>query len=345
MTQHSPSRPAGIRRSNAALLRAAALTLALAALSGCVRIPVNEDTLFQPKDSVTLRTFEHETAGLEEVFFESDDGTMINAWYLSRPDARATVLFFGGYGFYLVQSKPYLDMFLEQEVNVLLVDYRGYGRSEGEPSVAALKADGLRAYETLRTRFDAAGAEIIVHGHSLGTFMATYVAEQRDSAGLVLENPATSARDWTKEAVPWYLRMLLSFDIAESFEAESNLERIKNVGASVLILAGGEDMLTPPAMARELHDAAAAAADRDLVVIEEGSHPDLHEFDAYRGAYRRLVDRVAARSARLGLEAPDRAVELGDARAEGLDLFGDTADGLHTSLRAGGDLGDPLEDL
>lgn len=277
-------------RVAAAVLIALALTL----LGGCVRIPVNEDTLFQPKESVTIGTFDHPEATLQEVFFESDDGTRINAWYLTQPEPRATVLFFGGYGFYLVQSRPYIDHFLDQGVNALLVDYRGYGRSEGEPSVAALKDDGLAAWEMLIEDFDVDPEAMVVHGHSLGTFMATYVAEQRGAAGLVLENPATSARDWTRAAVPWYLRLILSFDIAESIETEDNLERIGAIEGHLLVLAGGEDMVTPAEMAEDLYEAAAAAETRDLVVIEEGSHPDLHEFDAYGTAYRRLVDRLGA---------------------------------------------------
>ena len=51
-------------------------------------------------------------------------------------------------------------------------------------------------------------------------------------------------------------------------------------------------MVTPSEMAEELHEAATAARSRDLVVIEEGSHPDLHQFEAYGAAYRRLVGRV-----------------------------------------------------
>ncbi|NBC30944.1 MAG: alpha/beta fold hydrolase, partial [Spirochaetes bacterium] len=163
-------------RAAAAVLIAGAFTL----LGGCVRIPVNEDTLFQPKESVTIGTFDHPEASLEEIFFESEDGTRVNAWHLSHPEARATVLLFGGYGFYLVQSRPYIDHFLEQGVNALLVDYRGYGRSEGEPTVAALKEDGLAAWETLTGDLGADPRTIVVHGHSLGTFMATYVAEQRE---------------------------------------------------------------------------------------------------------------------------------------------------------------------
>jgi len=269
----------------------------LLVLGGCVRIPLNEDILFQPKESVTLGSFAHADAAIEEVFFESVDGTRINAWYLSRPDARATVLFFGGYGFYLVQSRPYLDHFLEQEVNVLLVDYRGYGRSEGQPSVPALKQDAVRAWETLTQDLNADPATVIVHGHSLGTFMAMYVAEQYEAAALVLENPATSAEDWVRVAVPWYLRLIVSFDIAESFRTEDNLARIETVEEHLLLFAGQEDMITPPSMAQQLHDVASVARSRELVLIEGGSHPDLYEFHAYGVAYRRLVDRLSPAAA------------------------------------------------
>lgn len=105
MTSSNPAARTPAPRVAAAVLIALALTL----LGGCVRIPINEDTLFQPKESVTIDTFDHPEATLQEVFFESDDGTRINAWYL---------------------SPPCIDHFLEQGVSALFVDYRSYGRSE-----------------------------------------------------------------------------------------------------------------------------------------------------------------------------------------------------------------------
>jgi pimeloyl-ACP methyl ester carboxylesterase len=254
-------------------------------------VPITAEAILQPKPSVTPETFEHPTAELEEFFFEAADGTLLNAWYLTRPNAEATVLFFGGYGFYLVQSTDYLDAFLKHNVNVMLWDYRGYGRSEGEPTVETMKSDALRAYEVLLSRPGVSPETTILHGHSLGTFVASYLADEREIGGLVLESPITEPEDWTRTAVPWYLRLLLRFNIGQDVAKEDNRERLRRVDVPLLLLAGGKDIVAPAALAESLHEVSASEAKR-LTVIEEGNHPDLMTFPVYHEGYEWLLTRL-----------------------------------------------------
>ncbi len=260
----------------------------LLSLTACVKIPLSADTVFQPKPSVSPSHFEHATATLEDFFFASTDGTAINAWYLKQPGAEQTILFFGGYGFYLVQSSEYLEVFLRHGVNALLWDYRGYGRSEGKPSVAAVKADALRAYDALRERYAVPAATIVLHGHSLGTFLATYVAGQREVAGVILESPVTAAEDWVQTTVPWYLRMFLRFQIADELAGEDNRTRVAELTAPLLLLAGDEDKVAPPHMAETLYELA-SSADKTLEVIAAGEHNGLMAKPAYQAAYARFL--------------------------------------------------------
>ena len=269
------------------------VSIVLSVLSGCVQVPISADAILQPKPSVTPASFSHPEAELEEFFFEGEDGTQLNAWYLSRPGAERTVLFFGGYGFYLVQSTQYLDTFLEQGVNAMLWDYRGYGRSEGEPTVETMKSDAERAYQAVRERYGAAPEELILHGHSLGTFVAAHVADGRPVGGLVLESPITAPEDWTRTVVPWYLRLLLRFNIAEDVANEDNRRRLARIGAPTLLIAGGADIVAPQALAETLYEHSAAAR-KELLVVPEGNHADLMTFPEYGRAYRRLLDRTAA---------------------------------------------------
>jgi hypothetical protein len=290
------------RRTAGSFLRGLAVVFTvfvIVSLSGCVQVPISAEMILQPKPSVTPGSFSHPTASLEEFFFTAEDGTSINAWYLSQPEAESTVLFFGGYGFYLVQSNDYLDAFLRNNVNAMMWDYRGYGRSGGEPTVERMKADALRAYEVLRERYNTDPSEIVLHGHSLGSFVASYVAHERPVAGVVLESPITEPEDWTKTVVPWYLRLLLRFNIAEEVADEDNRRRLAEVKAPLLLLAGGEDFVAPAALAEELHERAGSSW-KELTVIEEGSHSDLMTFPAYDRDYRRLLEQ--ARQYRIGAE-------------------------------------------
>ncbi|MFW5785783.1 MAG: alpha/beta hydrolase [bacterium] len=265
----------------------------LGLLSGCVQVPISGDAILQPKPSVTPAGFAHPEAELEEFFFDGEDGTQLNAWYLSQPDAERTVLFFGGYAFYMVQSTQYLDAFLEQGVNAMLWDYRGYGRSEGEPTVQTMKSDAERAYQVVRERYGVPPDSLILHGHSLGTFVAAHVADKEPVGGLILESPITAPKDWTRTVVPWYLRLLLRFDISEDVVNEDNRRRLETIEVPTLLIAGGRDIVAPTGLAETLYKHSAARA-RELLVIPDGNHDDLMSFPDYHQAYRRLLDRTAS---------------------------------------------------
>lgn len=274
------------------------VVLALLGLS-CSTVPIQEQGVFMPKPSVTPASFEREGVTLEDIYFISvdsattdnstPDSVRLNAWYLSQPDAQGTVIFFGGNGFYLVQSLGYIEALTGHPVNVFMWDYRGYGNSEGQPSVAALKQDALAAYDHLIDTYDANPDRLIAHGHSLGTFMAMYLEEQRDVAGVVLENPATNVEEWVDHLAPWFLRLFINFEVDESLRGESNLERVQSMTEPLLIIGGAEDFITAPEMARTLYEEA-GTQQKDLVIIEGGGHNELYEANAYQTAYEALLD-------------------------------------------------------
>jgi len=274
------------------LMRVLGLLLAALVLASCSSIQIDEDEVFQPKASITPETFSHETATLEEVtIYSGPDSLALNAWWLTHPDAEATVLFFGGQGFYLVQSAPYVEAFADLPVNVLMVDYRGYGKSEGEPSVAGLKQDAGQALAYLEEAQGVAPASVIVHGHSLGSFVALHLAEGQDLGGVVLENPVTNVQDWSRSLIPWFLRLFVSLDFSEALRAENNTTRIRSLERPVLIVAGAEDDVAPLSMAETLH-AEAPVEQKSLVVVDDGGHNGLMAKTSVRDAYRTFTAQM-----------------------------------------------------
>lgn len=262
-------------------------------LSACTSIEIGEEDVFEPKATITPSTFSHETVTLDEVDISaSGDSLELNAWWLTRDDAEATVLFFGGQGFYLVQSGGYVDLFTDMPVNVLMVDYRGYGKSQGAPSVQALKDDARVTLSYLQQEHDVDPSSVIVHGHSLGSFVGLYLATQASVGGVMMENPATNADEWSRQLVPWFLRLFISLRFDDALRAEDNVERIETLDRPLLIAGGEEDEITPVDMAKTLYEAA-GTEDKELVTIEEGGHNGLFEFSDYREAYRQLIQRVA----------------------------------------------------
>jgi pimeloyl-ACP methyl ester carboxylesterase len=261
----------------------------------CSSITIDEETVFQPKPSVTPQTFDLEGIDLTVQSIPVSDSVSVNAWHLTQNSAEATVLFFGGNGFYLVQSHGYLRVLTRPSVNALLWDYRGYGRSGGSPSAETLRQDALAVYDSLVARPSVTPECLLVWGHSLGSFMATYVAAERPVGGMVLENPATNVEEWTGHLFPWYVRLFLGVDIDPALKQDDNLKRIRRLDVPLLVVGGTEDPVTDPEMARRLHDQA-ASEDRTLVLVEGGAHNGLYDDPEVQRAYRALVERVTALS-------------------------------------------------
>ena len=261
-------------------------------LVGCSAITIGEDEVFYPKPSVTPETFDLEGVTLNNRFLSVTDSVTVNAWHLTQPEAPVTVLFFGGNGFYLVQSRGYLRALTRPSANALLWDYRGYGRSEGSPGVEAFRHDAVALYDYLVDERGVAPERLVVWGHSLGSFLATHVAQQRSVAGVVLENPATNVDRWVDHLIPWYVRLFLGVDVAPRLKEEDNVARVQSMEAPLLVVAGEEDNVTDPAMAKRLYKEAASAK-KTLVMVPDGGHNNLYEETDVQQAYADLIGRVA----------------------------------------------------
>ena len=233
---------------------------------------------------------------LENVFFPAaGDSVQLNAWYLTQPEAQGTILFFGGNGFYLVQSRGYIEALTGFPVNVLMMDYRGYGQSGGTPSVEALQADAHAAYRYLTEKRGVDPKRLVVHGHSLGTFLALGLADQNPVAGVVLENPLTDVQDWTDHLVPWALRLFLSLKPSESLKRTDNVALAGQLDVPLLLFGGEDDVIADPEMARTLYKKAAPQNKR-LVIVEGGGHNGLYRADVYDEAYRAFLSSVLQRT-------------------------------------------------
>ena len=263
--------------------------LALVTLPGCSTIQIGESDVFLPKPSVTPATFDRPGVTLTEHRVPVEDTVAVDLWHLTQPDAEATVLFFGGNGFYLVQSLGYIDALTRLPVNVVLWDYRGYGTSDGSPSVPAFKRDALNVYAYATDTLGADPKRLVVHGHSLGTFLASYTAQQRTVGGVVLENPATDVDGWVDSVIPWYIRLFVNVEVAETLRGESNIDRIRDLDVPIVIAGGADDNVTSPDMARALHE---AAPHSELVIVDGTGHNGVYDAEAYQAAYRALLERM-----------------------------------------------------
>ena len=219
---------------------------------------------------------------------------------MTRNDARATVLYFGGNAYRSGRSGRFsAAVYADIPVDLVIVDHRGYGTSSGSPSIAALRDDALRAYDLLAADPAIAARPLIVHGQSLGSFLAGHVASQRRLDGLVLESSATSTEDWVawqRSRLPWWKRMWVRrIRVDDALAAQGNLAVARGLDEPVLYVVGADDLATPPQFTRQLHaQTALPDACRTLLVVPGRGHNDATRSPEFRDAMSNLVAAAAA---------------------------------------------------
>lgn len=278
--------------------------------SSCTTIEIKERDVFDVKRTINLESFSKKPYTAEEIQIETSDDLLLQAWYIDNPDAEKTVLYFGGNGFVIETSYHIITSIVEQNADLLVFNYRGYGRNKGNPSIEGIKTDALAAYEYLVNERKIQPENIIIHGHSMGSFLATYAASKREIAALVLESPITDLNDWSETALPWFLKPFLNFEADSSLLNNSNLREIKKINVPLLLIAGEEDKITPSQMAEKLYQTS-VSQNRNLLIIKKGGHNDLPQKNIYQKALRRfyksqsnmqtLKDSLIAPSSALGL--------------------------------------------
>jgi fermentation-respiration switch protein FrsA (DUF1100 family) len=216
----------------------------------------------------------------EDVALTTADGVRLHAWWVPAPAARRSVLFLHGNAGNISHRLDKLAILVGLDASVLLLDYRGYGRSEGTPDEAGTYRDADAAYAWLRARVPP--ETIVAYGESLGGPIATDLASRQPLAGLVLESAPSSILGVAQYHYPL---LPVSWFLSVRYDA---LARMPDVRAPVLILHSPRDEIVPFAMAEQLY---AAAPGRKRLVHLDGGHNDnfLVAAEVYQAALRECL--------------------------------------------------------
>jgi fermentation-respiration switch protein FrsA (DUF1100 family) len=188
---------------------------------------------------------------VEDVWLTTSDGVKLHAWWIPDDKTRFTVLAFHGNASNIANRAPTYEFLRESHVNILALEYRGYGRSDGKPSEAGIYRDAEAAYDFLVNSKGIDGRTIVSFGQSLGTAVATRLATRRQVAGVVLEAPFPSASRVARK-VFWFLPgvSLLTYG---QFDTRA---RLKEIRTPVLIVHCSQDPVIPFQFGREVYEAA-----------------------------------------------------------------------------------------
>jgi uncharacterized protein len=205
-----------------------------------------------------------------------NNGVELHGWVLHPGKARA-VIYFGGNSESITNRRDYFDS-LFADYSVYLVNYRGYGKSQGQPSERALFADALAIYDRIRPQYDS----ITAYGRSLGSGVAIYLAAQRPVDKLILLTPYDSVAAVAQATYPLFPIRYLIKDRFDSATLASQID------APVLIASAELDRVIGLQHTLALRQKFTRTR-VDYVQIEGAAHNDITEFAQYREAVARFI--------------------------------------------------------
>lgn len=227
----------------------------------------------------------------EETWLRTIDGIRLNACYFPCPFSRKAILWFHGNAEDIGTSFSQLRFYLRLGVNLLALDYRGYGKSEGVPSEDGLYLDADAAYRHLVEERHVQPQDIVILGHSLGGVVAIDLASRRECGGLIVESSLTNAREMAPRILGF---PLLGYVPRTRFDS---LSKITQVHTCTLIVHGTRDRLTPFSMGERLF--ANAPRPKFFFPLQGAGHNDVLDIGAesYLERLRTFVDSLPASTA------------------------------------------------
>lgn len=220
------------------------------------------------------RELDGQYPGAEDVWLTASDGTKLHSWFIpARKHSELTVLFCHGNAGNISHRFEKIDILRESGANVLIFDYRGFGRSAGTPNEVGTYRDAQAAYDYLTSR----AAKIVLYGESLGAAVAVDLATKNRTAGVIIEGAFTSTADVGRKLFPYLPVGLL---VRNRYDT---LSKIGRVNAPLLMFHSRDDEFFSMRHANRL---LAAAREPKRLVELRGDHNDAFavSLDTYRSA-------------------------------------------------------------
>ena len=231
------------------------IVVTVALLAASVRY-IESKSIFYPVRSITATPAALGLA-FEDVFIKTQDNVTINAWLVKSSSRReptgtqrGTLIFCHGNAGNIGDRLEKILLFHQMGLNILIIDYRGYGKSQGQPSEAGIYKDAVAAYDYLLTRQDIDRSRIIGYGESLGGAVAVDLGTKRNLAALIIDSSFTNAADMAKTIYPFIPSFLLGTKL-------DSAAKVRAVTIPKLFIHSRADEIVPFRLGERLYQAAA----------------------------------------------------------------------------------------
>ena len=224
----------------------------------------------------------------EPVQLITADNVQITGWFVPADEAQFTLLFFHGNAGNISHRLDTVDLYHRLGFNLLIIDYRGYGQSEGRPTEHGTYLDAQAAWHYLTEDRQLAPEQIIIVGRSLGGGVATWLALHQPAGALVLESTFTSIPDMAARQFPFLpVRSLARIQY-------DTLGRLPNVSIPILVVHSPNDEVIPYSHGQQIF---AAAPDPKQFLEIRGGHNDgfIISQEIYGSTFKAFVEEYVGR--------------------------------------------------
>ena len=226
-----------------------------------------ESMLFHPTQLPQDYTFTFKTNFIE-ITNKTQDGANLHGLYFTVDNPKGTLLYYHGNAGDVSKWGEVVQYFVEKDLNVVVMDYRNFGKSTGAMSETALYEDANFWYAFARDAAQKTNTPLHIYGRSLGTTFATYVASKNEAEQLILETPFYSIEN---EAKSRFSILPISQLLKYKMRTHSYINKVK---APITMLHGTEDRVVKYAHGKKLYDVIEGNTKR-FVTISGGNHHNL----------------------------------------------------------------------
>lgn len=248
-------------------------------MGGLLLYFAQDKMIFLPEPLPSDYGYEFESP-FDEHTLAMEDGATINALHFKVDSSKGLILYCHGNAGNLARWGEVVLPFQQLGYEVLIFDYRGYGKSTGKRTRKSLLSDADEMYAFARTLQEE--SKIVLFGRSLGSAFASYLGGKNNPSMIILETPFFNLKDVAEAIAPIYpIGALLHYRFR-------NDRWLEDASSHIFIFHGTEDEVVPYSSGQKLYNSLPEGI-AELITIEGGHHNDLSQYDDYWYAMKTLL--------------------------------------------------------
>ena len=270
-------------------------------LSGCSAHYTTESFIYQdsqPEKRLNIAKIQSElnavdnSAVVSSVSLKFENGITLRGIKLMNKDALVNIVFFSANGMKISSSSRILNKFSLIPANVIWFDYQGMGVSDKNEklSITSLRNDALQVFDFSKNDLPA-NLPIVIHGLSMGSVVASYVASSKETDALILDGAITTVSRIADNLMSAWSKPFYSITLSPELEEINNVDFLKKYRKPLLLLVGENDSTTPAKDSEELYNISPSKL-KFLSIITNTEHAQTMKKGETIKAYQDFINRL-----------------------------------------------------